>query len=81
MRLLGVYTGEDRYIFYPNGDVCYCTLIAFVSNDYVGDPMQNTDEAVEHRFFAKDQLPDNLNRCDERSIRQWAAGELGVVCQ
>ena len=43
--------------------------------------LQNTDEAIEHRFFPKDQLPDNLNRCDERSIRQWAAGELGVVCQ
>lgn len=81
MRLLGVYTGEDRYIYYPNGDVCYCTLITFVSNDYVGDPMQDTDEAVEHRFFAKDQLPDNLNPCDERSIRHWAAGVTDVVCE
>lgn len=81
MRLLGVYTGEDRYVFYPNGDICYITLVAFISNDFIGDPMQNTDEAVEHRFFAKDNLPDNLNRCDERSIRQWAAGELDVVCR
>ncbi len=81
MRLLGVYTGEDRYVYYPNGDVGYCTLIAFVSRDYVGTPMQDTDEAVEHRFFARDQLPDNLNRCDERSIRDWAAGVTDVVCQ
>ena len=81
MRLLGIYTGEDRYIFYPNGDICYATLVAFVSKDFVGQPMQNTAEAVEHCFFARDQLPDNLNRCDERSIRQWAAGELDVVCQ
>ncbi len=80
MRLLGVYTGEDRYICYPNGDVCYCTLVCFVSNDYVGDPMQDTDEAVEHRFFPRDALPDNLNRCDARSIRDWAAGVDGVVC-
>lgn len=80
MRLMGVYTGEDRYIYYPNGDVCYCTLVCFVCTDYVGDPMQDTDEAVEHRFFARDQLPENLNRCDERSIRDWAAGVHGVVC-
>lgn len=80
MRLLGVYTGEDRYIYYPNGDVCYCTLIVFVCREYVGDPMQDTEEAVEHRFFARDALPDNLNRCDERSIRDWAAGVTGVVC-
>jgi len=81
MRLFGIYTGEDRYVYYPNGDVCYVTLVAFISNDYIGKPMQNTDEAVEHRFFAKDQLPDNLNRCDERSIRHWAAGVTDVVCQ
>ncbi len=81
MRLLGVYTGEDRYIYYPNGDICYCTLMCFLCTDYVGNPMQDTDEAVEHRFFAKDQLPDHLNRCDERSIRDWAAGVSSVVCQ
>jgi len=81
MQLLGVYTGEDRYIYYPNGDICYCTLIAFVSRDYVGDPMQDTDEALEHRFFARDQLPENLNRCDERSILDWAAGVTHVVCE
>lgn len=81
MRLLGVYTGNDRYVFYPNGDVCYYTLITFVSNDFIGDPMQDTDEAVEHHFFAKDNLPSPLNRCDERSIRQWAAGDLEVVCR
>ena len=80
MRLMGVYTGEDRYIYYPNGDVCYCTLVCFLCTDYVGDPMQDTDEAAEHRFFAKDCLPDHLNRCDERSIRDWAAGISGVVC-
>lgn len=80
MRLQGVYTGEDRYIFYPNGDIGYCTLVCFVSNDYVGNPMQDTEEAVEHRFFPKDALPDNLNRCDAQSIRDWAAGVSGVVC-
>lgn len=80
MRLLGVYTGEDRYIYYPNGDVCYCTLITFVCRDYVGNPMQDTEEAIEHRFFPRDGLPDILNRCDERSIRDWAAGVTGVVC-
>ena len=81
LRLFGVYTGEDRYIYYPNGDVCYCTLVCFTCKDYVGDPMQNTEEAVEHRFFARDDLPENLNRCDERSIRDWAAGTSSVVCR
>lgn len=81
MRLLGVYSGEDRFIYYPNGDVCYCTLVCFVCNDYVGTPMQDTEEAVEHRFFARDSLPENLNRCDERSIRDWAAGTAHVVCE
>ncbi len=81
MRLFGVYTGEERYIYYPNGDICYYTLLVFISNDYVGDPMQNTNEAVEHRFFARDQLPENLNSCDKRSILDWAAGVTGVVCQ
>lgn len=81
LELFGLYTGEDRFFYYPNGDVCCYTLVAFRCRDYVGQPMQNTEEALEHRFFAPDALPDDLNPCDAECIRDWAKGASGIICR
>lgn len=80
LSLFGVYTGEGRFFYYPNGDVCCYTQVVFRCRDYVGQPMQTTDEAMEHGFFAPDALPDNLNPCDAECIRDWARGVSGIVC-
>ncbi len=51
LELFGIYTGMDRFITYPNGDICYVTSIAFKTKSYTGKIVNQATEAVEHRFF------------------------------
>lgn len=66
LTLFGIYSGEDGFIIYPNGDICYGTGIIFKTTAYSGEIRDNTEEAVEHRFFDKTNLPDNINKYDKR---------------
>lgn len=71
LELFGIYSGEDRIIIYPNGDICCGTSIVFKTTVYSGE-IQNNTEAVEHRFFGRAELPDNINDYDKRCIMDWA---------
>lgn len=50
LTLFGIYSGEDRIITYPNGDICCGTGIIFKTTAYSGEIQNNTEEALEHRF-------------------------------
>ena len=78
LELFGIYSGEDRIITYPNGDICCVTSIMFKARVYSGEIQNNTDEAVMHRFFAKEDIPDNINEFDKRYIADWISN-LGKV--
>ncbi|MDE6847006.1 MAG: NUDIX domain-containing protein [Lachnospiraceae bacterium] len=71
LALFGIYSGEDRIITYPNGDICYGTGIVFKTTVYSGQIQNNTAEAVEHRFFNKTNLPKDINEFDKRYISDW----------
>ena len=71
LTLFGIYSGEDRIITYPNGDICCGTGIIFRTTAYSGEIQNNTEEALEHRFFDKSNLPDNINKYDKRIIIDW----------
>lgn len=71
LTLFGIYSGEDRIITYPNGDICCGTGIIFKTTAYSGEIQNNTEEALEHRFFDKTNLPDNINKYDKQIIIDW----------
>lgn len=71
LTLFGIYSGEDGIITYPNGDICYGPGIVFKTTVYSGEIQNNTEEALEHRFFDKTNLPDNINKYDKRAIVDW----------
>ena len=79
LTLFGIYSGEDGIITYPNGDICYGTGIIFKANVYNGEIQNNTEEALEHRFFNKTNLPDNINKYDERVIVDWTKDLQQVI--
>lgn len=79
LTLFGIYSGEDRIITYPNGDICYGTGIVFKTTVYSGEILNNTEEALEHRFFGKTNLPDNINEFDKRYIIDWCKGLQQVI--
>ncbi|WP_102400723.1 NUDIX hydrolase [Haloimpatiens massiliensis] len=69
--LLGIYSGEDRIIVYPNNDICCVTSIVFKTTEYKGEILQETDETLRHIFFNKDNLPDEINEFDKNYIEDW----------
>lgn len=79
LTLFGIYPGEDRMITYPNGDICYCTSIVFKTTVYNGQIQNNTEEALEHRFFDKTNLPDEINEFDKRYISDWTKEPQYVI--
>ena len=79
LSLFGIYSGEDRIITYPNGDICCGTGIIFKTTGYSGEIQNNTEEALEHRFFDKTNLPDNINNYDKRIIIDWTKNSQQVI--
>ena len=79
LTLFGIYSGEDGIITYPNGDICYGTGIVFKTIVYSGEIQNNTEEALEHKFFDKANLPENINKYDKRVIIDWTKDLQQVI--
>ena len=79
LSLFGIYSGEDGIITYPNGDICCGIGIIFKTTAYSGEIQNNTEEALEHKFFDKTNLPDNINKYDKRVIIDWAKDRQQVI--
>jgi ADP-ribose pyrophosphatase len=77
LTLFGIYSG--RIITYPNGDICFGTGIIFKTTVYRGEIQNNTEEAFEHQFFDKENLPDNINEADKQCIFDWTKGLQQVI--
>ncbi len=73
-ELFGLYSGEDRVITYPNKDVVYSLAVIFTANKYEGTISDDDSEVLEHRFFSRDEIPEQLFIPDARPIRDWVAG-------
>lgn len=79
MELFGIYSGEDRIVTYPNGDICCVTSIIFRTGEYTGEILNHTDEALAHRFFDRENLPDNINYFDKQYITDWLKNPKQVI--
>ncbi len=79
LKLFGIYSGETGIVTYPNGDICCVTGIVFKTTVYSGEIQNDTEEALEHRFFDKANLPDNIKEYDKRVIIDWAKGLKQVI--
>ncbi len=72
LKLFGLYSGDDRVIHYPNGDVVYSLSVVFTTDKYTGVISDTDTEVLEHRFFARDELPKDIFEPDLRTICDWA---------
>ncbi|WP_051688441.1 NUDIX hydrolase [Butyrivibrio sp. AE2032] len=74
LKLFGLYSGTDREIHYPNGDVVYSLSVIFITKSYSGEISDSDSEVLEHRFFDRNEIPKDLFTPDARPILDWAAG-------
>ncbi len=74
LKLFGLYSGDDREIHYPSGDVVYSLSVIFITRSYSGEISDSDYEVLEHRFFDRNNIPKDLFIPDARPILDWAAG-------
>jgi len=60
LKLFGVFSGEELYYKYPNGDEVYNIDIVYITNKYSGNIAECKSEK-ECRFFAIDELPEKIS--------------------
>ena len=63
LKLVGIYSGPDQILTYPNGDVCCYTGIVFYTTQFMGELLQETNETWEQKARSRIQLP--------RMIAEW----------
>jgi 8-oxo-dGTP pyrophosphatase MutT (NUDIX family) len=64
LKLFGVYSGRDQFYVYPNGDQIYDVCVVYATGEYNGEMAAEAGEVLELRFFALDDLPNNLTPLD-----------------
>jgi ADP-ribose pyrophosphatase YjhB (NUDIX family) len=61
LELIGVFSGEEMLHTYPNGDKVYIVAVSFLCEDFSGEPLGETDETSELKWFPMDGLPENIS--------------------
>lgn len=72
LELFGLYSGDEGFSEYQNGDKIFSVQIIFHSSSFSGKLIHNTDESHEHRFFSRNNLP-HLLPIQERFIQDWVS--------
>ncbi|WLD93001.1 NUDIX hydrolase [Alkalihalobacillus sp. AL-G] len=70
IRLFGIYSGDQGYAQYANGDKVFSVQIIFHVEDYEGTVISN-NESRELKFLHKLELPKNLNPHQAPFILDW----------
>ena len=60
--LLNVFSGQDFYFKYPNGDELYSVVALYLANNVTGILKITDGESIELKYFGKDELPNLESR-------------------
>ena len=70
LKMFGIYSGEEGFAEYQNGDKVFSVQIIFYSTCFSGELIHNTEESHGHGFFSRHDLP-QLNSHQKRFIQDW----------
>ena len=59
--IFDVFSGEELYYKYPNGDEVYNIDVVFVTRNYEGDIITENEESKDCKFFSITDLPQNIS--------------------
>ena len=71
LTLFGVYSGPEMHFVYPNGDEVSDIDLVFLCTDYTGTLCPQPGEVEELRFFAWDELPEDIVSLNRPALRAW----------
>ncbi len=72
LEIFQILSGKDHIIEYPNGDICFGPGIVFHTREFWGEIVNDPEEVMEHHFFARTELPENLSGYGRGIILEWA---------
>ena len=61
-KLLGVFSGEDLYFVYPNGDRLWSVVVLYLAEGVSGELGITDGESTELRYFGGDDMPELESR-------------------
>lgn len=59
---------KSQIVTYPNGDQIHAFSMNFYATEWQGEPRPDMVETLEVRWFATDDLPDNMNEGFRRAV-------------
>lgn len=73
LELFGVFSGPDCHFYYPNGDEVSYVILLYICRDWTGELRPQPGEVEELRFFAPDEIPENISPVSRRPLSEWLA--------
>jgi 8-oxo-dGTP pyrophosphatase MutT (NUDIX family) len=70
MSLFGVFSGDELYYKYPNGDETHNISIVYLTRDLYGEMQIIPEEHNDYQYFSLDALPKNISPPLMPAIRQ-----------
>lgn len=67
--LLNVFSGNDFYFEYPNGDKLHSVIALYLADGVIGDLKITDNESYQLQYFGKDELPKLESRA--KKILDW----------
>lgn len=61
IKLFNVYSGEELYYKYPDGNEVYNVTTTYICKDYSGEIVVDPSEGRDARFFSLNEIPSNLS--------------------
>jgi len=61
LTFFGVFSGQELYYRYPNGDEVYNVIIAYLGCDVQGNVVLSDGEHYGFQYFDLEQLPENIS--------------------
>lgn len=71
LEFFGIFSGADTHYIYPNGDEVSNIDIVFLCKKFSGNLKCQEDEVEALRFFAVDEIPDNISKPVVKPIQKW----------
>ena len=71
LELFGVFSGPELHYIYPNGDEVSNIDIVFLCRSFTGELKPQADEVEKLRFFAIEEIPENLSPPIRPVVEKW----------
>ncbi len=76
LEFFGIFSGKDYHYIYPNGDEVSNIDHVYICKDYSGELKNQVSEGLELRFFALEDIPENLSPPIKKVIETYVNTKL-----